>query len=76
METNSATGFKQVLTISSLLYDFSGYTCRQSMQWKDSFQLNLMHITLDSLLLEIITGRKNGVYCPDSPFSNLVGHVM
>ncbi|XP_022720832.1 LOW QUALITY PROTEIN: uncharacterized protein LOC111278491 [Durio zibethinus] len=27
------------------------------------------------LLLEIITGRKNSIYYPDSPSSNLVGHV-
>ena len=44
-----------------------------AMQWLYSIKSDVYSFGV--LLLEIIIGKKNSTYHPDSPPSNLIGHV-
>lgn len=71
---NTATSFERVLTISYLLYDFSGYMSPEYAM-HGHFSTKSDVYSFGVLMLEIITGKKNSSYFPGSPSLNMVGHV-
>ncbi|KAH1056172.1 hypothetical protein J1N35_034237 [Gossypium stocksii] len=57
-----------------LLYDFSGYMSPEYAM-HGHFSMKSDVYSFGVLLLEIITGKKNSSYFPNSPSLNMVGHV-